>query len=742
MFSGTLIGRKTEKFDLVKILLILDDSSLGSLIRPPLSRLGHDVLLIGDGNAALSLLNESGRDFDVMIADYDLPGKSGIELLRAVRQDANLRFRRQMYVMLLAERGRNAERLAALDAGVDDFLEKPLDPENLLTRLEGAQGVLGMAPVAPSTTRDNPLAGSLIPVAQMLGEILLMQGTITRTQLQQALAEQRDTGTRLGPTLVAHGWSTEEDITRARATQMDVPYVAIGQVTPDPLLIEGLPPDLASHHKMLPFDVRHSPLGETIRVAVANPWDIEGLDKVQQLLGRRVEPVLASEASLDEAIRKAYKDVTARQRDAILTESIVQTAEFGSTDRPLDGLDADLDAALADGAADDDAPVIRVVNALLADAVRRRASDIHIEPYKTDFEVRYRVDGDLQVVRILPRQALMSLTSRLKVMADMDISERRIPQDGRIALKVDGRGVDLRVSSLPTQFGERIVLRVLDRASARLSLDQLDFSPRNRERFDALIRRPHGIILVTGPTGSGKTTTLYASLNALKAPTTNIMTCEDPIEYELDRISQSNVNPRAGLTFATQLRAILRQDPDVVLVGEIRDAETAETAFRAALTGHLVLSTLHCNEAAGAPTRLIDMGVPPYLIASALIGAVAQRLLKRLCPHCHRPEDVHPEERLLMEALAGPAFVSDHLYRPVGCERCEGRGTRGRIGVHEVLMVTESLQTATLKNGDTRTLRGIALSEAMVPLIGDGMEKAAQGFTTLEEVQRRLAAEL
>jgi type IV pilus assembly protein PilB len=729
----------------VKILLALDDVSLGTLMRPPLSRLGHDVLLVGDGDAATDLLRQSGRDFDVLIADYYLPGRDGVDLLRDVRSNPSFGFRKSTYVMLLAERGASRDRADALDLGVDDLLEKPLDPDNLLARLEVARGSLGLGgrdDALPTALSPQTLAGSLIPAAQMLGEILLMQGTVTRSQLQQALEEQARTGSRLGPVLIARGWADEEAITRARATQMDVPYIAIARVTPEPALIEGLPVDLATRHKMLPFDVRPTPLGETIRVAIANPWDIEGLDKVQQILGRRVEPVLASESGLEEAIRKAYKDVTARQRDAFLTESITQTAEFGGQgNAPLDGLDADLDAALADGATDEDAPVIRVVNALLADAVRRRASDIHIEPYKTDFEVRYRIDGDLQVIRVLPRQALMSLTSRLKVMAEMDISERRIPQDGRIALKVDGRGVDLRVSSLPTQFGERMVLRVLDRASARLSLDQLDFSPRNRERFDGLIRRPHGIILVTGPTGSGKTTTLYASLNALRSPTTNIMTCEDPIEYELDRISQSNVNPRAGLTFATQLRAILRQDPDVVLVGEIRDAETAETAFRAALTGHLVLSTLHCNEAAGAPTRLIDMGVPPYLIASALIGAVAQRLLKRLCPHCHRPEDAHEEERLLMKALAGPEFVAPQLYRPGGCERCEGRGTRGRIGVHEVLTVSDTLQAAILKNGDTRSLRQIALAEGMVPLLGDGIEKAGQGFTTLEEVQRRLAAE-
>lgn len=726
----------------MRILIADGDSRSAELLRHTLDKYGHDVAIATNGLSALSTLQQTGNGYEVLISAWHLPSLDSINLLKELRRDeknnAGTAYR---YVILLVGPREAENRRFALESGADDFLIHPVDEEELLARLEVARRVLGLQRDVQSRTRRlEALQGQMMQSGQMIGEILLAQGVITSEHLRHALAQQARTGQMIGPTLIANGWATEEDITRARASQMDVAYVKVSDEIPDPILLEQVPAELARTHRVLPLSIRRNFGIEVVRVAVVNPWNIEGLDAIQRLTGRRVEPLLASEAALEAATAKAYRVVVERQQADLLTRQ-VEKSEKSPFNRPK-RLDEDLDAALSESVnTNDEAPIIRLVNVVLAEGIRRRASDIHIEPYKTDFEIRYRIDGDLHVIRTMPQQVLQSFTSRLKIMAEMDISERRLPQDGRIAIRVDNRGVDLRVSSLPTQFGERLVLRVLDRASARLSLDQLDFSPHNRQIFDGLIRRPHGIILVTGPTGSGKTTTLYASLNALKSPMTNIMTCEDPIEYELDRISQSAVNPRAGLTFAAQLRAILRQDPDVVLVGEIRDAETAETAFRAALTGHLVLSTLHCNEAAGAPTRLMDMGVPPFLIASALIGVVAQRLVKRLCPHCRVATPATTEQQLIMDALAGKELAVERLYRSRGCDNCDGRGTRGRIGVHEVLPIDDRIQAEILRRGDTRALREIALSGKMIPLVSDGIEKARLGLTTLDEVQRRLAAE-
>jgi type IV pilus assembly protein PilB len=732
----------------VRILAALGDKTVIVDLRAVLENAGMEVTCVPDALAAWQELSRDNEGYDVLIAEGTGEAAEGIALASRIRARTVLQDgQHYLYVMLLTPAGSRDDRMRVLSAGADDYLTAPVEETELLGRLEVAKRVLSLQVDARNRAKRTERQGELRHNVQRLGEILVEQGVIAPDRLQRALDIQVRTGQMLGPLLLAYGWAGEEDITRARALQMDVPYVNLAEVTPEPVLMDQVPFDLAQKHRMLPLSVGISdgPLGgEVVRVAIVNPWNIEGLDAVQRLVGCRPEPYLVSENGLEAALKRSYKTVEDRRKDAMLLESFEMTStEAEASNEKLSGLDEDLDASLAAAKQEisDEAPIIRLVNSVLADAVRRRASDIHIEPYKTDFEIRYRIDGELQVIRTLPRQALSAITSRLKVMSDLDISERRVPQDGRIALKMDNRGVDLRVSTLPTQFGERIVMRVLDRAAARLSLDKLDFSPRNRQIFDGLIHRPHGIILVTGPTGSGKTTTLYSALNALKSPTTNIMTCEDPIEYELDRISQSAVNVRAGLTFAAQLRAILRQDPDVVLVGEIRDTETAETAFRAALTGHLVLSTLHCNEAAGAPTRLLDMGVPPFLISSALIGVVAQRLLRRLCPSCRVPVAPSSEQRLMMEMMGGRPGVSDTLYRPVGCPECDNRGMRGRIGAHEVLAINDQMQSHILREGDTAGLRELALRAGMVPMVRDGLEKAYSGHTTIEEVQRRLFAE-
>ncbi len=568
-----------------------------------------------------------------------------------------------------------------------------------------------------------------------LGDILVQQDFISSEQLRQALEQQASSRERLGAVLISSGWVTEEQITQARAVQMDVPYVDVAAAVPDPFALALIAPELANRCLLLPLSVQEEAGGMgRLRVAMADPWDVEATDQAQRATRRRIEPHLASEGALLAALERAYRGSQGATDAAALTDSLEQS-DWAGTDSLDHHETEDMGEALR---LSDQAPVIRFVNTLFSDAIRRRASDIHIEPRQRDFQIRYRVDGQLQAVRTVPRAFLAPTVSRIKIMAEMDIAERRLPLDGRISMRLEGRSVDMRVSTLPIRYGERVVMRILDRSNACLGLDQLGFSDHNRAAFDALIHRPHGIILVTGPTGSGKTTTLYAALNALKSPTTNIITCEDPIEYELEGISQSNVNDRAGLTFARQLRAILRQDPDVVLVGEIRDQETAEIAFRAALTGHLVLSTLHCNEAAGAASRLLDMGVAPFLIASAMIGVVAQRLVPRLCPHCRRPHAPDADERALFESLGGGTAAGLDLYEPGGCAECDAQGVRGRLAVHEVMPVSNRVRRLIMERAETEQIRQAALDADMDPMIRDGLEKAAQGLTTLEGVQRKV----
>jgi type IV pilus assembly protein PilB len=570
-----------------------------------------------------------------------------------------------------------------------------------------------------------------------LGDILVSMGVVAPEQLQEALQVQSSTHQRLGTVLMSNGWATEEEITKARGVQMDVPYVMLGREHPDPLIISLIPYETAQRCALLPLslEIRESDGTERLRVAMVDPWDVEAIDLVQRESRKRVEPLLASEGALLIALERFYRDAQGSAHSAAFNDSIEQAGLEHVETTDLDKMGDDVDVSGLQG---DQAPVIRFVNTLFADAIRHRASDIHIEPRKRDFQIRYRVDGQMVVARAVPRQFLPAVTSRIKIMGEMDISEKRLPLDGRIALRLEGKSVDMRVSTLPTQYGERVVMRILDRSTSGLDMDQLGFSSSNRAAFNQLIHKPHGIILVTGPTGSGKTTTLYSALNALKSPSTNILTCEDPIEYELEGVSQSNVNERAGLTFAKQLRAILRQDPDVVLVGEIRDAETAEIAFRAALTGHLVLSTLHCNEAAGAASRLLDMGVAPFLIASTLIGVVAQRLVRKLCPTCRREVVPDVDSLALFRQMGATIPPVLRLHEPVGCPQCHQAGTKGRIAVHELMVVNSEVQRLTMQQATTEEIRKAALKAGMIPMITDGLEKVSQGLTSLDDVIRKI----
>lgn len=378
-------------------------------------------------------------------------------------------------------------------------------------------------------------------------------------------------------------------------------------------------------------------------------------------------------------------------------------------------------------------PAVQMINAMIGDAVRLGASDIHIEPRKQVVEVRLRVDGVLQVWKNLPKDMQDVCVSRVKIMADLDINEKRLPQDGRIPIALNGRSLDLRISTLPVLYGEKVVMRILDRSMSVRPLEKLDFSPHNKAAFEELIHQPLGLLLVTGPTGSGKTTTLYSALNVLRSKTTNIVTCEDPVEYDMEGINQSAVFEKIGLSFARQLRAILRQDPDIILVGEIRDAETAEIAFRAAMTGHLVLSTLHSNDAPTSVTRLLDMGVPPFLIASGLTGMVAQRLVRRLCPACRRQAHPTPQQAALLQI-----DPNERIWQPAGCQNCDGTGYKGRIGVHEVVATDERFSRLVMAQAPSSQLRAAAVAAGMMPIREDGILKMRAGLTTAEELVRQV----
>lgn len=560
-----------------------------------------------------------------------------------------------------------------------------------------------------------------------LGDILVSRGVISEEQLLSALDQQRESHKRLGEILISLGFVTEEQITEARSLQFDVGYVNLQEQECEPEAVALVSESTARTYNLVPFRL----VGNRLVVAMADPLDVEAVDLVQYETKCRVDPMLATEWRIAEVLTKLYGGSSSDDLQNIAQQAVsdsdmtVREEEHGE----------DIDEVKRQTTR---APVVRMVNVLLTQGVRRKSSDIHIEPRRDHVDVRYRIDGELHLVKSLPKTLHAAITSRIKVMSDLDIAERRLPQDGRVSVRVDNRLVDLRVSTSPIVYGERVVLRILDRASGIIPLEELGFASRELTLFRIMVTRPHGIILVTGPTGSGKTTTLYAALNILKSEHTNIMTVEDPVEYELDGINQTNVHSRIGLTFANQLRAILRQDPDIVLVGEIRDTETADVAFRAALTGHLVLSTLHCNDAPSAVTRLIDQDVEPFLVGSAINGVVAQRLVRVLCPDCKAAYE--PDERTLsLFGLTPDSRVT--LYNAVGCPNCDNSGYKGRMSINEIMVMSDELRRLTMVKAPASELRRIAVAEGMRTMAQDGLEKALAGLTTIEEVQRKVIVE-
>ncbi|MEP0766193.1 MAG: Flp pilus assembly complex ATPase component TadA [Fimbriimonadia bacterium] len=551
-----------------------------------------------------------------------------------------------------------------------------------------------------------------------LGEILVAAGRITESQLEAALEESRNSGRRLGEVLVASRLIGFDDLGRAIAEQFEVPYEPMCDTTPTPEALEMVPANTASGFHLFPLKLDE----HAFVVAMCNPDDLEAQDWLQARTGKPLDVRYALPERIERAI-SYYYGVGGGCPEAA-------EADAAPVEEDSDGFSVE-----SMRKAGQEAPVIRLVNDILAECVQAGASDIHFEPRRTGLEVRMRVDGVMRRMRQLPKALRPAIISRLKLMADIDITERRKAQDGRISIRLSQHRVDIRVNTLPTRWGERTVLRLLDQEAGPRPLSELGMTPEIEQAFRAALAHPHGLILVTGPTGSGKTTTLYSALRELNDESINILTCEDPIEYELEGIGQSQVNEKVGLTFSAQLRAALRQDPDVVLVGEIRDLETAEVAARAAMTGHLVLSTLHTNDAPSAIPRLIDMEVPPYLINSALIAATAQRLLRRLCKECRVERAVSPEEAAELGLPSGAT-----IWDAKGCSTCMNSGYRGRVGVHEVLTMNDDIRALTLRRASGADIRLAAVRSGMVTMQEDIRRKLMAGETSPAEAGRFLLA--
>ena len=554
---------------------------------------------------------------------------------------------------------------------------------------------------------------------KFLGEILVDTGKVSSADLERALQLQQGNRERLGKLLIDLGVIAERDLLAALSQQLEVPVIESVQFPSLAPEIKSLSPRFMRTAKFFPFETQEG----RVLIAMADPLDFETLDSIRLATGLDPVPHLALEAEVLDAIEKNYGDGSGGGR---------QEESFGGGTMLDDGASEDVEH-LRDLALE--APVIRLVNLLIARAIESRASDIHIEPMEDELRIRYRIDGVLYPIEAPQRQMGPAIISRIKLTAKLNIAERRLPQDGRIRLKVLGKDIDLRVSTLPTLYGESVVMRILERNESKtISLTTLGFDETGLATMRAITARPHGIFLVTGPTGSGKTTTLYAALMGINQTDKKIITLEDPVEYQMTGINQMHVNTQIGLTFASGLRTILRQDPDVIMVGEIRDLETAEIAIRAALTGHLVFSTLHTNDAPSAITRLVDMGVPPYLLSSSILAVLAQRLVRVLCSECKQREQI-PVTALPPDCMP-PGVSHVTVFRAVGCDACRNIGFRGRVGIFELMPVDETMQSLIARTSESNVLRETARQRGMKTLRQDGFEKAQAGVTTLDEVLR------
>src|SRR5437867_944020 len=564
-----------------------------------------------------------------------------------------------------------------------------------------------------------------------LGEILVKESLITQDQLQKALEFQRANGGKLGSCLTRMGFISDDDITGVLSRQYGVPSINLKYYEIDPNVIKLIPQDTASRYQVIPL----SRVGSVLTIAMTDPTNVFAMDDIKFMTGFNVEPVVASESAIGDAITRFYGGTSTNQEELsnLMKDLVAEDEEL-----ELAADEAELDAAALEKAADE-APIIKLVNLILTDSVKRGASDIHVEPYETEMRVRFRVDGQLQTVMNPPLKLKDAMTSRLKIMAKLDIAEKRLPQDGRIMIKYKADGkkkeLDFRVSTVPTLYGEKIVLRLLDKENLRLDMTKLGFESESLKKFERNILRPYGMVLVTGPTGSGKTNTLYSSVATLNKVDTNIMTAEDPVEFQLAGINQVQMKEQIGLNFAAALRAFLRQDPNIILVGEIRDFETAEIGVKAALTGHLVLSTLHTNGAPETITRLMNMGIEPFLVSTSVNLICAQRLVRRVCKDCREP--IHmPAQALIDVGFDKSEVGAFKLYKGRGCGTCNNTGYRGRVGLYEVMEISDEIREPLLAGASSTELKQKAVEAGMIYLRYSGLQKVRDGLTTIDEVVR------
>ncbi|MGD0211838.1 MAG: type IV-A pilus assembly ATPase PilB [Terriglobales bacterium] len=568
-------------------------------------------------------------------------------------------------------------------------------------------------------------------MSQRLGDLLVKEKVITPEQLEQATKLQKESHSRLASALVKLGFLSDEDVTNFLSRQYGVPAINLSYFEIDPAVVKLIPYETAKRYQILPL----SRVGASLTIAMVDPTNVFAMDDIKFMTGFNIEPVVASESSIVENIDKSYGTSKEEELEQVM-QSMNDAGE--STDIEVQNEEQELELRELEKAADE-APIVKLVNLVLTDAVKRGASDIHMEPYEKEFRVRFRIDGVLQLIMNPPLKLKDAITSRLKIMAKLDISEKRLPQDGRIMLKMQIGGkkkqLDFRVSTLPTLWGEKIVLRLLDKENLRLDMTKLGFEQESLVKFEKAILKPYGMVLVTGPTGSGKTNTLYSAISRLNQPDTNIMTAEDPVEFQLGGVNQVQMKEQIGLNFAAALRAFLRQDPNIILVGEIRDFETAEIAIKAALTGHLVLSTLHTNGAPETITRLMNMGIEPFLVATSVHLICAQRLIRRICKDCSEPVEV-PVQALIDEGFSPEEAKTVQIMKGKGCATCNKTGYKGRTGLYEVMEVDDEIRELVLVGASAVELKKKAIERGMITLRRSGLTKVAQGWTTLEEVAR------
>lgn len=608
--------------------------------------------------------------------------------------------------------------------------QQGMPPQGMPPRPPMQQGMPPQPGQPPHPQAGEPPKKPSPPGRRMrIGDALIAQGLLNEDQLSQALALQKKSGQRLGAVLVEMHLVTEKDIVEVLSKQLKVPYIDLSNYLIDPNIARLIPEDLAKRHMIIPINK----VGNKLTVAMVDPLNILATDDVEIRTGFLVKPVVATPTDINKAMQDVYGAVA--QQDQLISE----LADIGS-----EADDGDLDD-LAGDLGENDAPIIRLVDMIINQAVERGVSDIHIEPFENELRVRYRIDGELEESIKPPKKAMAAIISRVKIMSSLNIAEKRLPQDGRIKKVVKGRKIDFRVSILPVIWGEKVVMRILDQSSLRVNLEDLGFEPQTLAKFKTGIASPYGIILVTGPTGSGKTTTLYSALTTVSHPKVNVMTAEDPVEYMLSGVNQVQCRPEIGLTFAAALRSFLRQDPDVIMVGEIRDFETAEIAIKASMTGHLVLSTLHTNDAPGTIGRIVNMGIEPFMVTTSVLLVQAQRLVRKVCKDCKmeikpKPEQISqfgitPE---LLRRLDLPHINERNLmfYNGRGCETCGQSKSKGRIGIYEVMLMSERLRDIILNGGSTDDIRRQAVEEGMLSLRESALRKALLGITSLEEVVR------